>query len=516
MGTHPIFESDFDCLTDMSSGVKRDRSRSPNNRGGGFRKERYKVLLKNLPYDVNWQKLKDICKEVGGEGVMFADIIQNQNGKSAGFGSVEFKTKEEMEEIAKKLDGHEVSGRALKCCPDINAEQLVRMCNKQGLDPGRSGMAAMQNRMGGPPGRGGPPHGRYGGDGYGPPGGRYGGGPGGDRGGYGGPPPRGGGGYNDEVPMLNGQPITSLPGMERLHPEVLEAIGKGPVGRTVFVRNLAYTVDEQKCREVFGMAGTIQSVDLVSDRETGKTKGFGTITFAQPIEAVKAIVMFHTQSLFDRKMFLKMDRNNQNRGKEKLPDGLSGINRMDEGNNGGGYSRGPPGGGGYQGGGYNDRGPGSGGPPGGYGGGDRRYGGGPSGGDRGPGGGYGGGQGGGRDSYDSYGNSGGGGYGGGQRDSYAPPSSNGGYNNSGYGGGAGYGSRPSGCVISIENLPMSATTPRLRRLFEDAGRVSFVDLQDHGRAKIRFESHYDAEQAVARFHNYMIEGHGLQVRLADE
>ena len=45
---------------------------------------------------------------------MFADIIQNQNGKSAGFGSVEFKTKEEMEEIAKKLDGHEVSGRALK------------------------------------------------------------------------------------------------------------------------------------------------------------------------------------------------------------------------------------------------------------------------------------------------------------------------------------------------------------------------------------------------------------------
>jgi len=25
-------------------------------------------LLKNLPYDVNWQKLKDICKEVGGEG----------------------------------------------------------------------------------------------------------------------------------------------------------------------------------------------------------------------------------------------------------------------------------------------------------------------------------------------------------------------------------------------------------------------------------------------------------------
>ena len=110
--------------------MNRDRSRSPpRGQSGGkpYGKERYKVLLKNLPYDVNWQKLKDICKEVGGEGVLFADIIQNQNGKSAGFGSVEFKTREEMEEIAKKLDGHDVGGRTLKCCPDINAEQLVRI-----------------------------------------------------------------------------------------------------------------------------------------------------------------------------------------------------------------------------------------------------------------------------------------------------------------------------------------------------------------------------------------------------
>ena len=83
------------------------------------------------------------------------------------------------------------------------------------------------------------------------------------------------------VPMLNGVPITDIPEFERLSPDALEAIGKGPVGRTVFVRNLAYTVDENKCREVFGMAGNIISVDLVQDRETGKTKGFGTITFQQ-------------------------------------------------------------------------------------------------------------------------------------------------------------------------------------------------------------------------------------------
>lgn len=68
--------------------------------------------------------------------------------------------------------------------------------------------------------------------------------------------------------------------MERLGPDVLEAIGKGPIGRTIFVRNLAYTVEEKKVREVFGMAGTIQDVDMIMDKE-GKPRGFGTITFAQ-------------------------------------------------------------------------------------------------------------------------------------------------------------------------------------------------------------------------------------------
>ena len=93
---------------------RRDRSRSPR-RGGGGARDRYKILLKNLPYEVNWQKLKDIVKEnCGGNQVMFADIIMNRTGKSAGFGSAEFKTKEEMENAVKKLDGFDVNGRNIK------------------------------------------------------------------------------------------------------------------------------------------------------------------------------------------------------------------------------------------------------------------------------------------------------------------------------------------------------------------------------------------------------------------
>ena len=91
--------------------------------------------------------------------------------------------------------------------------------------------------------------------------------------------------------------MTELPGMERLHPEILEAIGKGPIGRTVFVRNLSYDVDETKCREVFGMAGSITSVDLVKDKETGKTKGFGTMTYSQVIIQVNIMYVLIAKQL---------------------------------------------------------------------------------------------------------------------------------------------------------------------------------------------------------------------------
>ena len=82
------------------------------------------------------------------------------------------------------------------------------------------------------------------------------------------------------MPHLNGVPINQLPGMDRLAPDVMEAIGKGPLGRTIFVRNLDYKVDIEKTKEVFGMAGTIQDVELIKDKD-GKSRGFGTIMYAQ-------------------------------------------------------------------------------------------------------------------------------------------------------------------------------------------------------------------------------------------
>lgn len=47
----------------------------------------------------------------------------------------------------------------------------------------------------------------------------------------------------------------------------------------IYVGNLAYTTDEETIREAFGAFGQIESVALIKDRETGRPKGFGFITF---------------------------------------------------------------------------------------------------------------------------------------------------------------------------------------------------------------------------------------------
>lgn len=44
----------------------------------------------------------------------------------------------------------------------------------------------------------------------------------------------------------------------------------------------------KKLKEVFGMAGTVKRADVKEDKD-GKSRGMGTVTFEQPLEAVQAI-----------------------------------------------------------------------------------------------------------------------------------------------------------------------------------------------------------------------------------
>merc|ERR1719342_1646604 len=107
----------------------------------------------------------------------------------------------------------------------------------------------------------------------------------------------------------------------------LESLGiNGPLVNKIFVANLDYKVDDQQLRDVFKIAGKVVNVEINKDQD-GKSRGFGTVQFEHPVEAVQAISMLHNQNYYDRKMSVRMDRVSEkpeNTG-SKLPPGLKSL-----------------------------------------------------------------------------------------------------------------------------------------------------------------------------------------------
>jgi RNA recognition motif-containing protein len=87
---------------------------------------------------------------------------------------------------------------------------------------------------------------------------------------------------------------------------------------------LDYKVDAKKLKQVFKMAGKVQDLDLSVDKD-GNSRGFATITYDHPVEAVQAISMFDRQTLFDRRMTVRLDRIPDKSEGPRLPEGLKGI-----------------------------------------------------------------------------------------------------------------------------------------------------------------------------------------------
>ena len=57
----------------------------------------------------------------------------------------------------------------------------------------------------------------------------------------------------------------------------------------LYVGNLPYSVDESQLRGIFAQYGEISELALIMDRDTGRPKGFGFITFASQQSAEKAL-----------------------------------------------------------------------------------------------------------------------------------------------------------------------------------------------------------------------------------
>jgi len=106
------------------------------------------------------------------------------------------------------------------------------------------------------------------------------------------------------------------------------------MAKKLYVGNLSYSTGNSELEELFSSYGTVQSAEVISDRDTGRSKGFGFVEMASDSEAEAAINALNGKEFGGRRLMVNEARPREDRG-------------------GGGGSRG--GGGGYGGGGGGGR-----------------------------------------------------------------------------------------------------------------------------------------------------------------
>ncbi len=126
------------------------------------------------------------------------------------------------------------------------------------------------------------------------------------------------------------------------------------MGKKLYVGNLSYNASGSDLEQLFSQHGTVQSAEVIADRDTNRSKGFGFVEMGSDEEAQAAIAALNGQQHDGRALTVNEAKPKENR----------------TGGGGGGGGRGGYGGGGGGGGGY---GGGGGGRSGGGGGGGKRY-----------------------------------------------------------------------------------------------------------------------------------------------
>ena len=87
---------------------------------------------------------------------------------------------------------------------------------------------------------------------------------------------------------------------------------KGPPVN-IFVGNLAFTVTEQDVRELFAPYGVVERINLITDRETGRPRGFGFVEMADDQAARAAITALNGKELAGRALNVNEARQREER-----------------------------------------------------------------------------------------------------------------------------------------------------------------------------------------------------------
>jgi len=105
------------------------------------------------------------------------------------------------------------------------------------------------------------------------------------------------------------------------------------MSKKLYVGNLAFQTTTQDLQQLFAQAGSVESAQIIEDRDTGRSKGFAFVEMSTDDEAAAAIEQFNGKEVAGRALKV-----NEARPKENRSGGGGG--RGFGGNRGGGFGRG--------------------------------------------------------------------------------------------------------------------------------------------------------------------------------
>ena len=114
------------------------------------------------------------------------------------------------------------------------------------------------------------------------------------------------------------------------------------MAKKLYVGNLSYSTTEDQIRQLFAQTGEVESVALITDRETGRAKGFGFVEMGTEEAAQEAIKRFNGYTLDNRALTVNEARPREERSSGGAYGGGAGRSRNSGGafgSNGGSRGR---------------------------------------------------------------------------------------------------------------------------------------------------------------------------------
>ena len=99
------------------------------------------------------------------------------------------------------------------------------------------------------------------------------------------------------------------------------------MGKKLYVGNLSYDVDSSSLQELFSAHGAVQSAEVIADRETGRSKGFGFVEFESDDDNQKAVDQLNGKELDGRTISVNLARPREERPRREFNGNGGGNNR---------------------------------------------------------------------------------------------------------------------------------------------------------------------------------------------